>query len=71
MPACDSLPTGTVPVPIPAWLLHCARAVPRLRGPLSRLDANLVADNTEVERLLGIHPRPFLPYAGMWDPPPT
>jgi hypothetical protein len=30
------------------------------------LDADLVADNTEVERLLGIHPRPFQPDAAMW-----
>ncbi len=65
----DSLPTSTVPVPIPAWLLRCAHAVPRLRGPLSRLDADLVADNTEVERLLGVHPRPFLPDAAMWQAP--
>lgn len=67
----DSLPVGTVPLPIPAWLLRCAHAVPRLRGPLSRLDANLVADNTEIEHLLGIHPRPFQPDAAMWNPPPA
>ncbi|QAU25249.1 hypothetical protein EO087_15675 [Dyella sp. M7H15-1] len=62
-----SLSVDTLPVPIPAWLLHLARrGAGRLRGPLSRLDADLIADNTEMTRLLGIHPRPFRPDAESW-----
>lgn len=64
-----SLPGPTVPLPIPAPLLRLGRhAVPRLRGPLTRLEANLVADNGELERLLGISPRPFHPDAACWTP---
>lgn len=66
----DSLPRATVTVPLPAWLLRLlARTCPPLRGPLSRLDRDLVADNGELQRLLGIHPRPFRPDAGTWQPP--
>ncbi|HET6555461.1 MAG TPA: NAD-dependent epimerase/dehydratase family protein [Dyella sp.] len=62
-----SLPVTTLPVPIPTTALRLGRhAVPRLRGPLARLEANLVADNTELERLLGISPRPFRPDAACW-----
>jgi nucleoside-diphosphate-sugar epimerase len=64
-----SLATPTVPVPIPAALLRAGRyAVPRLRGPLTRLEADLIADNSELQRLLGISPRPFQPDASNWDP---
>lgn len=62
----NCLPAATVPLPVPAWLLRWARVVPRLRGPLSRLDEDLIADNAEVERLLGIHPRAFAPDAAMF-----
>jgi nucleoside-diphosphate-sugar epimerase len=62
-----SLPVDTVPLPVPAWLLRLARhSVGSLRGPLSRLEADLVADNTEVTRLLGVQPRPFRPDAECW-----
>jgi uncharacterized protein YbjT (DUF2867 family) len=65
-----SLPCSTVPLPLPAWLLRLAqRGLPPLRGPLSRLDSDLVADNGELQRLLGIHPRPFRPEPAMWQPP--
>ncbi|MHB1059872.1 MAG: SDR family oxidoreductase [Rhodanobacter sp.] len=65
-----SLPRATAPLPLPAWLLRMAqRVLPPLRGPLSRLDSDLVADNGELQRLLGIHPRPFRPDAAMWLPP--
>ncbi|EIM02353.1 hypothetical protein RHOFW104T7_09535 [Rhodanobacter thiooxydans] len=65
-----SLPCATVPLPLPGWLLRLGqRALPPLRGPLSRLDSDLVADNGELQRLLGIHPRPFRPEAAMWQPP--
>jgi nucleoside-diphosphate-sugar epimerase len=66
----SSLPVATLPVPLPAWLLRMGRhAVPRLRGPLTRLEANLIADNSDVQRLLGISPRPFRPDATCWTPP--
>lgn len=62
-----SLPRPTVPLPLPAWLRQLGqRAVPAWRGPLSRLDSDLIADNGELQRLLGIHPRPFQPEASMW-----
>ena len=55
-----SLPCATLPLPLPAWLLRLGRhGVPRLRGPLHRLEADLIADNGELQRLLGINPRPF------------
>lgn len=65
-----SLPVDTLPIPIPAWSLRLARrGVGRLRGPLSRLDADLIADNAEVTRLLGVTPRPFRPDAECWQYP--
>ncbi|WP_109124049.1 NAD-dependent epimerase/dehydratase family protein [Dyella sp. C11] len=67
----ESLTTPTLPVPIPAALLRFGRtAVPRLRGPLTRLEADLVADNDELRRLLGVSPRPFRPDAACWVPQP-
>ncbi len=65
----DSLQHTTLPVPLPAWLLRSARHVsPRWRGPLTRLDTDLIADNEEMQRLLGIHPRGFAPDAATWSP---
>lgn len=62
-----SLPVDTLPLPLPAWLLGLARrSIAGLRGPLSRLEADLVADNTEMTRLLGVQPRPFRPDADCW-----
>ena len=67
-----SLPVATLPLPLPAWLLDGARRVlPRLAGPLGRLESDLVADNTELARLLGVTPRPFRPDADCWQPPPV
>ncbi len=64
-----SLQHATLPVPLPPWLLRCGRyALPRWRGPLTRLDTDLIADNGEVQRLLGIHPRAFAPEAAAWLP---
>ena len=64
-----SLQCGTLPVPLPRWLLRCGRqALPRLRGPLTRLDTDLIADNSEMQRLLGIRPRAFAPEAAAWLP---
>ncbi len=66
-----SLATPTVPVPIPAALLRLGRSlVPRLRGPLTRLEADLIADNSELQRLLGVTQRPFRPDANCWTPQP-
>lgn len=65
-----SLPRDTMPLPLPAWLLRMGQhALPPLRGPLNRLDADLVADNDELRRLLGISPRPFQPEPSMWTSP--
>ena len=65
-----SLPKATVPLRLPAWLLQLGqRTLPPLRGPLSRLDSDLIADNGELQRLLGIRPRAFRPEASMWMSP--
>jgi nucleoside-diphosphate-sugar epimerase len=62
-----SLSNATVPLVLPAWLLQLGRrALPQWQGALNRLDADLVADNDELQRLLGIRPRPFRPEASMW-----
>ncbi|MGC1548299.1 MAG: NAD-dependent epimerase/dehydratase family protein [Rhodanobacter sp.] len=65
-----SLPTFAMPVPVPALLLQLAyHGLPRWRGPLSRLQADLIADNTELVRLLGVQPRAFRPDVNCWQPP--
>lgn len=65
-----SLSTPTLPVPLPAALLRVAHVLlPRVRGPLSRLNADLVADNDALQRLLDVRPRAFQPDASMWLPP--
>lgn len=56
-----------VPVPVPRFALRLAAlAVPGLRGPVDRLDDDLIADNGELERVLGVHPRPFRPSPDTW-----
>jgi uncharacterized protein YbjT (DUF2867 family) len=66
-----SLPVATMPLPLPAWLLRAGKlALPRLRGALDRLDNDLVADNGELQRLLGVHPRSFRPEPATWQPLP-
>lgn len=63
----DSLPVATLPLPVPRLALQLgARLAPKLRGPLARLDEDLVADNTALTRLLGVQPRPFRPDARCW-----
>jgi len=60
---------ATLPVPIPRLALRLATlVVPALRGPVERLDDDLVADNGELERVLDIHPRPFRPSPDTWRP---
>lgn len=64
-----SLPIATLPLPIPgAWLRLAQHGVPRLRGPLLRLEQDLVADNAELQRRLGVSPRPFRPDPACWPP---
>ncbi len=64
-----SLQCTTLPVPLPRWLLRCGRqALPNWRGPLTRLDTDLIADNSEMQQLLGIRPRAFAPEAAAWLP---
>jgi nucleoside-diphosphate-sugar epimerase len=62
-----SLPVRTLAVRIPLPLVRTgARLLPPLRGPLTRLEQDLVADNGELERLLGVHPRGFAPDRNCW-----
>lgn len=66
-----SLPVRTLVVPVPRIAVSIARRLlPNVRGPLSRLDQDLIADNSELERLLAVHPRGFAPDAAMWNPRP-
>jgi nucleoside-diphosphate-sugar epimerase len=63
----ESLPVRTLALPVPAPLIHvCARLIPPLRGPLLRLEQDLVADNTALESLLDVHPRGFQPDSACW-----
>lgn len=62
-----SLPVHTLPLRVPAWLIRLAASLlPPMRGPLTRLGQDLVADNGELERLLGLHPRGFHPDRSCW-----
>jgi nucleoside-diphosphate-sugar epimerase len=62
-----SLPARTLPLHVPAPLIRLgARLLPPARGALTRLQHDLVADNGELERLLGVHPRPFRPDRSCW-----
>jgi len=62
-----SIGTATVPLYLPrAALRLLAAAVPRARGPVSRLEQDLVADNTALTTLLGVRPRPFEPTPATW-----
>jgi len=60
----------TLPAPIPRAVLDIAALVsPWMKGPVQRLDSDLIADNTDLETILGIHPRAFQPTASMWKTP--
>lgn len=66
----DSLPMRTLALPVVRPLLALmAVLLPGARGPVSRLDMDLVADNTEALQLLGVRPRAFAPHASMWRLP--
>lgn len=55
-----ALPMATLPVPVPGWALSAmARLLPQVKGPVSRLNSDLIADNAPLAELLGFKPRPF------------
>jgi nucleoside-diphosphate-sugar epimerase len=57
----------TVPAPIPRLALDIAALVsPAMRGPIHRLDSDLIADNNDLEAVLGVYPRSFEPEPGTW-----
>jgi len=63
-----SLGVVTIPLPVPRPLLRLlVRLVPTAAGPVSRLERDLVADNSELEQVLGVRPRQFQPQASMWE----
>jgi uncharacterized protein YbjT (DUF2867 family) len=62
-----SLPTATLPIPVPRFALRsAARLQTCFRGPLLRMDTDLIADNRLARSVLGIEPRGFCPSAGAW-----
>lgn len=62
-----SLPMRSVPLRVPLFVVRAAaRCAPRLRGPLTRLQQDLIADNGDLERLLDVHPRGFHPDRSCW-----
>lgn len=66
-----SLPVYALPLPVPRFVAAIARGLlPNLRGPLSRLDQDLIADNSELESLLDVHPRGFAADTTTWDSRP-
>ncbi len=64
-----SLAQPTLALPLPgAALRGLAAVLPRARGPVSRLQQDLIADNGPLRALLDVHPRPFQPDADTWRP---
>jgi nucleoside-diphosphate-sugar epimerase len=64
-----SMSPRALPVPLPSLALRLlAAALPRARGPVSRLQQDLIADNGPLQALLGVQPRPFRPDASTWVP---
>lgn len=58
----------TLPVPVPRFILNAATLVlPVMRGPVRRLDSDLIADNRPLEAALDIHPRAFTPRPETWQ----
>ena len=68
----DSLPRATLALPLGRPAQALVRTLwPASRGPLSRLDQDLIADNDQAVSVLGVSPRPFRPDAKMWQAPET
>ena len=64
-----SMAERTLPLRLPMTMLRLLAAVwPKARGPVSRLQQDLVADNGPLQSLLGIHPRVFQPDSSTWVP---
>ncbi|WP_295572938.1 SDR family oxidoreductase [Stenotrophomonas maltophilia] len=64
-----SLSQSTLALPLPGGTLRgLAALLPRARGPVSRLQQDLIADNGPLQALLGVQPRPFRPEAQTWQP---
>lgn len=64
-----SMGVACLPVYLPSMALRLlAAAVPRARGPVSRLAQDLVADNSALSSLLGVQPRRFAPTPDTWQP---
>ena len=60
----------TLPLPVPGIAISLAGwLAPRFRGVIQRLDSDLIADNTDLERILDVHPRPFHPDPSTWRSP--
>lgn len=67
----DSLPRRTLAIPVGrAALALMARLLPAARGPVSRLDSDLVADNGQAREILGVAPRGFAPDPRAWGAGP-
>ncbi len=63
-----SLERSTFPLVVPSVVLPLtSHLLPRLRGALSRLDQDLVADNAVAIEVLGVQPRPFRPTMATWQ----
>ncbi|AXA83433.1 hypothetical protein DCD74_00870 [Lysobacter oculi] len=61
------LPAWTLPLPVPRVALALAAVLrPGLRGFVSRIDQDLLADNTRLEKILGVKPRGFSPGPAQW-----
>ncbi|HIE1100990.1 MULTISPECIES: SDR family oxidoreductase [Stenotrophomonas] len=64
-----SLAQTTLALPLPGSALRGLAAVlPRARGPVSRLQQDLTADNGPLQAVLGVQPRRFQPDAQTWQP---
>lgn len=62
-----ALPNWTLPLPLPESLLRIIATLrPGLRGALSRVNQDLIADNQALEDLLDVAPRGFTPEVTSW-----
>lgn len=62
-----SLPRAILEIPVPMMGARLvAGLVPGLRGPVSRLETHLVAENARAVSMLGVRPRGFEPTPATW-----